>query len=149
MFIARTFPLVVLILLLPACTEPLDTLGPTPPDQGITFYLHAGFAGPAQAVNIDVPDLGKVDGPCSHGEEGEKPTWSNCISSLRVVSGWSVTLYQDKEFHGRSVLFSRRARSGRTARPLREKLQRLRVVVEGDQAVAQPQKRAGSAARRL
>jgi len=103
MIIARTFPLVVLILLLSACTEPLDTLGPTPSDQGITFYLHAGFAGPSQAVNIDVPDLGKVEGPCSHGEEGEKPTWSNCISSLRVVSGWSVTLYQDKEFHGRSV----------------------------------------------
>ena len=70
MILARTFPLVVLILL-PACTEPLDTLGPTPSDQGITFYLHAGFVGPSQAVNIDVPDLGKVEGPCSHGEEGE------------------------------------------------------------------------------
>ena len=103
MIIARTFPLVVLILLLPACTEPLDTLGPTPPDQGITFYLHAGFAGPSQAVNIDVPDLGKVEGPCSYGEEGEQPTWSDCISSLRVVSGWSVRLYQDKDFHGRSM----------------------------------------------
>ncbi len=103
MIIARTLPLAVLILLLPACTEPLVILGPTPPDEGITFYLHAGFAGPSQAVNVDVRDLGKVEGPCSGGAEGEQPTWSDCMSSLRVVSGWSVTLYEDKEFKGRSV----------------------------------------------
>jgi hypothetical protein len=103
MSIARTLPLVVLALVLPACTEPLVILGPTPADEGITFYLHAGFAGPSQAVNVDVLDLGKVEGPCSHGGEGEQPTWSDCMSSLRVVSGWSVTLYQDKEFKGRSV----------------------------------------------
>ena len=103
MIITRAFPLVVLILLVPACTDPLATLGPTPSDQGITFYLHAGFAGPSQAVNVDVRDLGKVEGPCSGGAEGEQPTWSDCMSSLRVVSGWSVTLYEDKEFKGRSV----------------------------------------------
>lgn len=103
MIITRAFPLVVLLLLVPACTEPLATLGPTPSDQGITFYLHAGFAGPSQAVNVDVRDLGKVEGPCSSGAEGEQPTWSDCMSSLRVVSGWSVTLYEDKEFKGRSV----------------------------------------------
>lgn len=103
MTLARTLPLLVLALLLPACTEPLETLGPTPSDQGITFYVHAGFAGTAQSVNGDVADLGKVEGPCSHGEEGERPTWSDCISSLRVVSGWTATLYEDKDFHGRSV----------------------------------------------
>jgi hypothetical protein len=103
MSIARTLPLVVLALVFPACTEPLVILGPTPADEGVTFYLHAGFAGPSQAVNVDVLDLGKVEGPCSHGAEGEQPTWSDCMSSLRVVPGWSVTLYQDKEFKGRSV----------------------------------------------
>ena len=103
MIIARTLPLFVLALVLPACTEPLVILGPTPADEGVTFYLHAGFAGPSQAVNVDVRDLGKVEGPCSRGAEGEQPTWSDCMSSLRVVSGWSVTLYEDKEFEGRSV----------------------------------------------
>ena len=103
MNIARALPLVVVALLLPACSEPFVTLGPTPPDQGITFYLHAGFAGPSQAVDADVRDLGKVDGPCSSGAEGERPTWSDCMSSLRVISGWSVILYEDKDFHGRSV----------------------------------------------
>ena len=100
--LARTLPLVVLALLLPACTEPLETLGPTPSDQGITFYIHAGFAGTAQGVN-DFADLGKVEGPCTKGGEGERPTWSDCISSLRVVSGWTATLYEDKDYGGRSV----------------------------------------------
>ena len=103
MNIARALPLVVVALLLPACSEPFVTLGPTPPDEGITFYLHAAFAGPSQAVNVDVRDLGKVDGPCSSGAEGERPTWSDCMSSLRVISGWTVILYEDKDFHGRSV----------------------------------------------
>ena len=103
MLIARMLPLFVLALVLPACTEPLVILGPTPSDEGATFYLHAGFAGPSQAVNVDVRDLGKVEGPCSSGAEGEQPTWSDCMSSLRIVSGWSVTLYEDKEFKGRSV----------------------------------------------
>ena len=103
MVVARTVPLVLLVLLLPACTDPLTTLGPIPTDQGVTFYIHAGFAGTAQSVNADVRDLAKVEGPCTHGAEGEKPTWSDCISSLRVVSGWTATLYEDKEFEGRSV----------------------------------------------
>jgi hypothetical protein len=103
MIVARTLPLVVVALLLPACSEPFVTLGPTPSDEGITFYLHSGFTGPSQAVNVDVRDLGKVDGPCSSGAEGEQPTWSDCISSLRVISGWSVILYEDDDFHGRSV----------------------------------------------
>ena len=104
MTIARTLPIFVLAaLLLPACTDPLITLGPTPADEGITFYLHAGFAGPSQAVNVDVRDLSKVEGPCTGGAEGEQPTWGDCISSLRVIAGWRVTLYEDEQFEGRSV----------------------------------------------
>jgi hypothetical protein len=50
-----------------------------------------------------VRDLEKVEGPCSRGEEGEKPTWHDCVSSVRVAPGWTVTLFRDKEFGGRSV----------------------------------------------
>ena len=73
MNIARALPLVVVALLLPACSDPFVTLGPTPSDQGITFYLHAGFAGPSQAVDVDVRDLGKVEGPCSGGARRTRP----------------------------------------------------------------------------
>lgn len=100
---ARTSIPLMLALLLPGCTTPLETLGPTPQEEGITFYLHAGFAGTAQAINRDVSDLAKVEGPCTRGEEGEKPTWSDCVSSVHVVSGWTATLYRDREYKGTSV----------------------------------------------
>jgi hypothetical protein len=104
MISARKVPLFVLAaLLLPACSEPLVTLGPTPPNEGVTFYIHAGFSGPSQAVNLDVRDLARVEGPCTGGAEGEQPTWGDCISSLRVIDGWRATLYEDKDFQGRNV----------------------------------------------
>jgi len=89
----------------------LATLGPTPAGEGIDFYLHAEFAGPSQSVNVDVPDLGKVEGPCSSGEEGEQPTWSDCISSIRVHPGWSATLFKDRDFKGPSTTLSADARN--------------------------------------
>ena len=81
----------------------LPALGPTPADQGIVIYVHADFTGPSQAVNVDVPDLDKVQGSCSKGEEGEVPTWSDCISSVKVVPGWSATLFRDANYKGPSV----------------------------------------------
>lgn len=84
----------------------VTTLGPTPPEEGIVIYLHSNFVGPSQALNVDVSDLGKVEGPCTSGAEGEQPTWSDCISSVRVLPGWSATFYRDRNFKGRSVTVS-------------------------------------------
>jgi hypothetical protein len=103
---ARDLSVLALVLLLQACTEPLRTLGPTPSGEGITIYIHAGFAGSSQALHLDVRDLEKVEGPCSRGEEGEQPTWSDCISSIQVMAGWSATLYRDRDFKGSSVTVS-------------------------------------------
>ena len=100
---ARMLALLLLALFIPACSEPLEVLGPTPAGEGITIYLHVDYAGASQAINHDVSDLKKVEGPCTHGGEGEEPTWSDCMSSVRVEPGWSVTLYRDDEFKGRSV----------------------------------------------
>ena len=87
---------------LAACAG-MTSLGPTPPGEGIVIYLHADFAGPSQALNTDVPDLGRVDGACSDGGEGEEPSWSDCISSVKVMPGWTATLYRDKNYKGASV----------------------------------------------
>ena len=100
---AGALALVVAAVALPACTEPLRTLGPTPAGEGITIYIHSEYVGSSQALNVDVRNLDKVEGPCSRGEEGESPTWSDCISSIRVAEGWSATLYRDRDFKGRSV----------------------------------------------
>jgi hypothetical protein len=88
------------------CGSGMSTLGPTPSDQGIVIYMHAGFAGPAQALNVDVPDLGNVEGSCSSGAEGEVPSWAHCISSVKVLPGWTATLYRDAKYKGASVTFT-------------------------------------------
>jgi hypothetical protein len=93
-------------LLLTGCGSEPVILGPTPPEQGIVIYLHADFAGPSQAINVDVPDLTKAQGPCSSGAEGETPSWTKCVSSVRVFPGWSATLYRDDDFKGRSITIS-------------------------------------------
>ena len=94
---------IVVALAVVACGGGMQLLGPTPADQGIVIFLHADFAGPSQAMNVDVPDLGNVAGPCSSGAEGEVPTWSDCISSVKVLPGWSATLYKDPNYRGASV----------------------------------------------
>jgi hypothetical protein len=93
----------VALLMLAGCGTDLSVLGPTPPDQGIVIFVHADYAGSSQAVNVDVHDLTKTEGPCSSGGEGEQPTWKKCVSSVRVFPGWSATLYDDEDFKGRSI----------------------------------------------
>jgi Peptidase inhibitor family I36 len=105
---AAVYAGVVLLVSLSACSDKLRTLGPTPSGEGITIYIHADFAGSSQSVNVDVGDLNKVEGPCAQGssEEPAAPTWSDCISSVRVNAGWSATLYRDREFKGNSVVLT-------------------------------------------
>ena len=90
-------------LSLPGVVPISITLGPTPLDQGIVIYIHADFTGSSQQINADVRDLTKTQGPCSSGAEGETPTWRKCVSSIRVLPGWSATLYRDEDFSGRSI----------------------------------------------
>lgn len=94
---------VVVALGLAGCGTGITALGPTPADQGIVIYMHAGFAGPAQALNVDVPNLGNVQGSCSSGAEGETPSWANCVSSVKVLPGWTATLYRDPKYKGSSI----------------------------------------------
>jgi hypothetical protein len=103
MSIARPLSLFVLLLLIPGCTEPLAVPGPTPVGEGITLYIHVDFAGASQALNVDVANLDRIEGPCTDSGEGEEPTWGDCVSSIRVVPGWRVTLYRDSDFRGQSI----------------------------------------------
>jgi peptidase inhibitor family I36 len=96
-------PAGLVVALVAAGCGSIPALGPTPADEGIVIYVHANFTGPSQALNVDVPDLGKVQGSCSSGAEGEVPTWNDCISSVKVLPGWSATLYRDTNYRGSSV----------------------------------------------
>ena len=99
----RGLTVVIVSVLFAGCGSDLLVLGPTPGDQGIVIFVHADYAGSSQAVNVDVHDLTKTEGPCSSGAEGEAPTWRKCVSSVRVLPGWSATLYKDEDFKGRSI----------------------------------------------
>src|SRR5687767_13662145 len=94
---------VVVALVAAGCGSGFQTLGPTPAGEGIVIYMHADFAGPSQRINVDVADVGIVEGSRSSGGEGEAPTWAHCVSSVKVLPGWSATLYRDKNYRGESV----------------------------------------------
>lgn len=94
---------VALVLVLAAGCGSIPALGPTPPDEGIVIFVHADFTGPSQAMNVDVADLGKVQGSCSSGAEGEVPTWADCVSSVKIMPGWTATLYRDPNYKGASL----------------------------------------------
>lgn len=85
------------------CAPDIRPLGPTPAGEGIIIYMHADFGGPSQAINLDVADLGRVEGACSGGGEGETPTWRDCVSSVKVMPGWTATLYQKTNYRGETV----------------------------------------------
>ena len=91
----------VLAFLIAGCGS-VEPLGPTPLDQGIVIFIHSGFRGPSQQVGADVADLTRAEGPCA-ADEGGKGSWNDCISSIRVLPGWSARIYGDKDFRG-SVL---------------------------------------------
>ena len=99
----KALAVVVATSMLTGCGTDLTVLGPTPAEQGIVIFVHADYAGSSQAVNVDVHDLTKTEGPCSSGAEGEAPTWRKCVSSVRIFPGWSATLYEDEDFKGRSL----------------------------------------------
>ena len=89
--------------LVPACTEPLEVLGPAPVDQGIIIFIHSEFRGTSQVLAADVSNLGRVEGPCAkEDEESVALTWDDCVSSIKVMPGWGVTLYRDRDFRGES-----------------------------------------------
>jgi peptidase inhibitor family I36 len=100
-FVGRTARIIgaaVTALLLASC-ESNEPLGPTPLDQGIVVYLHSGYRGVSQQVGADVDDLGKIEGPCNV-TEGGLGTWNDCVSSIRVLPGWSARIYGDKNYRG-------------------------------------------------
>ena len=92
----------VIAFVLPACGG-LESLSPTPFDEGIIFYIHSGFSGSSQQINADIRDLGDVEGPCLEGSDDPAATWDDCISSVRVLPGWGATLFEDDEFRGARV----------------------------------------------
>jgi len=91
------------------CQKDLPT-APSDWSTGIIIYEHANFLGDSNLVDKNVSDLKSYKGPCvetdSTGPNGQSSTtysWKNCISSIRVATGWKATLYTNTGYGGKSV----------------------------------------------
>src|SRR5579864_4253944 len=93
----------VAVLCATSCGRATQLLGPTLAGEGIVIYLDADFAGASQVINVDVPDLGNVEGPCVSGAEEESQSWADCVSSVKVAPGWTATLFRDANYRGPSI----------------------------------------------
>lgn len=95
------------LALLIAC-ETQDKLPTAPSDltTGIVVYQHADYLGASAHITQDVTHLKDYKGPClrtesdGNGVSSTIELWDDCISSVRVASGWQALLYRDEDFDG-------------------------------------------------
>lgn len=74
----------------------LTALLPTISSAQVTVFEHTRFRGTSATFSADVSDLSKSSGPCSGRG------WNDCVSSLRVASGWTATVFERNGFSGAS-----------------------------------------------
>lgn len=97
--------------LLAGCQHTLPN-APSDWSTGVIVYEHANYLGDSALVDKDIANLRDYKGPCEESTSGPNGTtdttysWKNCISSIRVASGWKATLYVDTNYRGRSVEIS-------------------------------------------
>lgn len=94
------------------CNKRLPT-APSELTEGLVIYQDSNARGRSAHVTADIPDLEKVDGPCSKtvtttNANGQTVTrqefsWDNCVSSLRIAPGWRAVLYGDDNYRGGSI----------------------------------------------
>jgi hypothetical protein len=90
----------------------LLTLGPgcdthTGPSEGVTVYEDPDFRGSSRTFDGNSFDLQDIRGPCfGFLDTSSEGSWDDCISSIRVPSGWEITLYEDDRYEGRNITLS-------------------------------------------
>ncbi len=98
-------------MLYAACGEQPLLPPPARLTSGVVIYQDASYGGAAAYITRDVPFLRGYGNPCidvhDTGDDPYfslgSPSWSNCISSMRVAPGWKATLYTGNNFKGDEV----------------------------------------------
>jgi hypothetical protein len=80
-----------------ACDD--DPTGPT--GNVVIIYQDPDFRGDDQPVFGNYPDLDTLPGCGNSGDD-----WNDCISSIRVPSGFEVTVWEADNFEGPSMTFT-------------------------------------------
>ena len=98
----KRLPLLVSMLWL-GCHSPT---APSSLTEGVIVYEHPQFRGAWRLFTSDVVDLEDVTGGCLKSSSDPiffEQHWDDCVSSIRVVPGWRVTLYDDPRYRGDAV----------------------------------------------
>ena len=92
-----------------ACQKSLPT-APSELAEGLIVYEHDNFRGKSAHVTADIADLEMFNGPCVKHETLTLPngnsvtttteSWDNCMSSVRLASGWRAILHGDDNYRG-------------------------------------------------
>jgi hypothetical protein len=102
--LARAGALLAAVAVPVACgghpTEPTVPFG-----KGVSLYVDSLYRGKSVTLGGDVADLSKLDGQCG-GSDDTPSTFDDCVSSLRIPSGWSATVYRDRKFSGASATYT-------------------------------------------
>jgi hypothetical protein len=92
----------ITILLFAALGASCDEDGPTTPTgTSIVIYQDTNFRGDSRAVFSNAPDLDDLPGCGGSGAD-----WNDCISSIRVPSGWEITVFEQDNYAGTSSTFT-------------------------------------------
>jgi hypothetical protein len=80
---------------------------PAGPDEittGLIIYQDANYKGESAHVTSAIRDLRDFKGPCAH-DEGDTfiEDWNDCISSIRIGTGWRAMVYTNPDYGGRSL----------------------------------------------
>jgi hypothetical protein len=97
----RTSCAIVFGLLLTMSTACDDDSPTTPTGSAVIIYQDTNFRGDSRAVAADASDLDNLPGCGGPGAD-----WDDCISSIRVPSGWEVTVFEHDAYSGGSATFT-------------------------------------------
>jgi hypothetical protein len=95
---SRAIIVSLLLMVSAACDDDSPT---TPTGTAVVIYQDTNFRGDSRAVAANASDLDQLPGCGGPGAD-----WDDCISSIRVPSGWEVTVFEHDLYSGASATFT-------------------------------------------
>src|SRR5262245_37835312 len=92
---------VIVGLLAVAAASCSDDDNPTAPSNTVVIYADTNYRGNSRAMLGNAADLDALPGCGGAGAD-----WDDCISSIRIPSGWEVTVFEHDDYTGASMTFS-------------------------------------------
>jgi len=90
------------VLLLASASLSCDDEGPTTPTgTTVVLYQDTNYRGDSRGLLANASDLDDLPGCGGAGAD-----WNDCISSIRIPSGWEITVYEQDNYSGASQVFT-------------------------------------------